>query len=390
MTTTMARRVAPVVTGGTAQGAGNGRRAAVLATVCVAVFAINIDTTIVNVALPDLGRQLHAGTGTLQWVVDAYNLAFAALVLAGGSIGDRFGRRPALIVGLMGFALSSAGAALAGGAGALITFRALMGCAAALIYPTTLSIIANTFPNRVQRAKAIGVWGAVTGIGVAVGPVAGGALLTHFAWGSVFVALIPVALLAAALSFAFVPESRSLDKVHTDLRGLATSSLAIGSLVYSFIEAPSHGWLAARTLAGFAIFVAGAVVFVMIERRADDPMIDLSLFRMPAFSAASASVTVAFFALFGFIFIVTQYMQLLRGWGPLSAGMRTLPVAAGIAVGSAISPRFATRLGVRYIVMAGLVLLGPGPLAEHEQGAGDGAVTRHGVLPALVQGPGGA
>jgi EmrB/QacA subfamily drug resistance transporter len=358
MTTTLTGSVAPVTTGSVEHGSSKGRRGAILATVCVAVFVINLDTTIVNVALPDLGRQLQAGTGTLQWVVDAYNLAFAALVLAGGSIGDRLGRRPALIVGLIGFALSSAGAAMAGGAGALVTFRALMGCAAALIYPTTLSIIANTFPDRAQRAKAIGVWGAVTGIGVAVGPVAGGALLTHFAWQSVFVALVPVAVLAAALSFAYVPESRSQEKLRTDLQGLATSSLAIGSLVYSFIEAPTHGWLAARTLGGFAIFVAGAVAFVIAERRADEPMIDLSLFRMPAFSAASASVTVAFFALFGFIFIVTQYMQLLRGWGPLSAGLRTLPVAASIALGSAISPRFASRLGARYIVMTGLVLLG--------------------------------
>jgi predicted MFS family arabinose efflux permease len=233
-----------------------------------------------------------------------------------------------------------------------------MGCTAALIYPTTLSIIANIFPDRTQRAKAIGVWGAVTGMGVAVGPVAGGALLTYFAWPSVFVALIPIALVAAILSWVLVPESRSLDRPSADLKGLAASCLAIGSLVYSFINAPSHGWVSASTVTGFVIFALAGAAFIAVERRAAEPMIDLNLFRMPAFSAASASVTVAFFALFGFIFIVTQYMQLLRGWGPLSAGLRTLPVAASIAVGSASSPRFALRFGTRYIVMTGLVLLG--------------------------------
>ncbi len=180
----------------------------ILLTVCAAVLAINLDTTIVNVALPTISDELDAGTRQLQWIVDGYNLAFAALVLAMGSLSDRFGRRPALIIGLVGFAASSAVGGLVTDSGALIAARFAMGTFAALIFPTTLSIISNTFRERRERAAALGVWGAVVGIGVAAGPVAGGLLLEHFAWGSVFWALVPVALLTAVAAYILVPESR--------------------------------------------------------------------------------------------------------------------------------------------------------------------------------------
>jgi EmrB/QacA subfamily drug resistance transporter len=334
------------------------RRLAVLATVCLAVFAINLDTSIVNVALPDLTRQLGAGTRSLQWVVDGYNLAFAALVLTGGSIGDRFGRRPTLLVGLIGFAAASVAGALAGDAGTLIGMRFVMGTFAALIYPTTLSIITNVYPERSERAKAIGVWGAVTGLGVAVGPVTGGLLLAHFWWGSVFLALVPVALVAAALAYVLVPESRQPDASRLDLPGLFTSSGAIGLLVYTIIEAPQRGWGSSLTVGGFVLAAVMALAFVSVERRRDRPMIDVGLFRIPAFSAASAAVTVAFFALFGFIFLITEYFQFIRGYGTLSTGVRILPVAASIAVGSVFGARIAGRVGTRIVVSTGLVLLG--------------------------------
>ena len=334
------------------------RRWVVLATVCLAAFAINLDTTIVNVALPDLGRQLSASTRDLQWIVDGYNLAFAALVLTAGSLGDRFGRRPTLLVGLVGFAAASGVGAAVDSAGALIAVRFVMGICAALIYPTTLSVITNLFPNRGERAKAIGVWGAVTGLGVAVGPISGGLLLAHFGWPSVFLALVPVALLAAVLTFVVVPESKNPGQARLDPLGLVLSSAAIATLVYTIIEAPTRGWTASASLVGFIGAGALAVVFVLVERRRAHPMLDVTLFRTPAFSAASGAVTVAFFALFGFIFLITQYFQFVRGYGPLSTGARILPVAVSIAIGSVVGALLAARLGTRAVVVTGLLLFG--------------------------------
>ena len=334
------------------------KKLAILATVCLAVFAINLDTTIVNVALPDLARQLHASTKDLQWIVDGYNLAFAALVLTAGSLGDRFGRRPALLTGLLAFAAASGVGALMTSAGALIAIRFVMGAAAALIFPTTLSIITNTYPDRKERAQAIGVWGAVTGLGVAVGPVTGGLLLADFGWPSVFVALVPVALIAAALAYKLVPESSNPQEARLDGPGLAASTAFIGVLVYTIIEAPSRGWTAPASIVGFAIAAAAAVTFVIVERRRENPMLDVTLFRTPAFSAASGAVTVAFFALFGFIFLITQYFQFIRGYGTLSTGVRILPVAITIAIGSVAGAQLAQKLGTRVIVMTGLLIFG--------------------------------
>lgn len=218
------------------------RRLLILATVCLAAFAINLDTTIVNVALPDLSRQLGATTRDLQWIVDGYNLAFASLVLTAGSLGDRFGRRPTLLIGLAGFAATSALGSAVGSPGALVAVRFAMGAFAATIFPTTLSIITNTFPDRRSRARAVGVWGAVTGLGVAVGPVTGGLLLAHFGWPSVFLALVPVALAALLATWVLVPESSAPASARLDPLGLAVSSAAIGVLVYTLIEAPERGW----------------------------------------------------------------------------------------------------------------------------------------------------
>jgi EmrB/QacA subfamily drug resistance transporter len=334
------------------------RRYGILATVCLAVFAINLDTTIVNVALPDLGRQLHATTRDLQWIVDGYNLAFAALVLTAGSLGDRFGRRPALLAGLGGFAIATGLGACVGSIDALITIRFIMGMFAALIFPTTLSIITNTFPDRGERAKAIGIWGAVSGLGVAIGPVSGGLLLAHFSWPAIFVALVPVAVVAMIATFALVPESREAGQARLDPGGLLLSTAAITLLVYTVIEAPHRGWLVPVTLGGFALTAVLIAVFIVVERRREQPMIDVTLFRTPAFSAASAAISVAFFALFGFIFLVTQYMQFIRGFGTLSTGVRILPVATTIAVGSVVGVMLAGRVGTRRVVMTGLSFLG--------------------------------
>jgi EmrB/QacA subfamily drug resistance transporter len=330
----------------------------ILLTVCAAVLAINLDTTIVNVALPSIAGQLGAGTRGLQWVVDGYNLAFAALVLAAGSVSDRYGRRPALIGGLLAFAAASTAGALVTSTGALVVTRVLMGASAALIFPTTLSIISNTFRDRRERAAALGVWGAVVGIGVAAGPVVGGLLLEHFYWGSVFWALVPLAVVTALAAYVLVPESRDPLVPQLDRPGLVLSVAMLTTLTWTIIEAPARAWSSVATLSGFALFAVLLLAFVAVERRSTHPMLDVSLFRDRRFSAASGSVTVTFFALFGFIFLITQYFQVIRGYGTLSTGARILPVALSIAVASVTGAQLAPRIGTQAVVTAGLVLFG--------------------------------
>ncbi len=334
------------------------RPVVVLIVVLIAALAINVETTIVNVALPTLNTELGASTRGLQWIVDAYNLAFAALVLAGGTVGDKFGRRGTLIAGLALFAASSVAAALCTSTGLLIGARLVMGIASALIYPTTLAIITDTFREPRQRAAAIGVWGAVTGLGVAIGPVLGGALLESFWWGSLFLALAPIAMVAAVGAAVLVPRSTGDQTSRLDRGGLLLSVVMLGALVYTIIEAPDRGWASVQTVGGFAVAIAAAVAFAWWERRRPDPLIDVRLFTNLRFSAASGAVTVAFFALFGFIFLITQFFQLLQGYGPLETGIRILPVALSIAVGSILGTRVAvTRLGTKAVVFIGLLML---------------------------------
>ena len=329
-------------------------RTAILLTLCLAVFTINLDTTIVNVALPTLVRDLSASTRQLQWIVDAYNLVFAAFVLAAGSISDRVGRKGALISGLAIFAIGSLIGSRCTTPGQLIAVRGLIGLGAAIIFPTTLSIISNVFTGRAERAKAIGLWGAMTGLGVAAGPICGGWLLEHFWWGSVFVALVPVAAIVAALVAWRVPTSRDPQAPRLDLAGLVLSTAAIGTLVFTIIEAPEFGWTASRSLAGFAAAAVLFALFVGWERHVEQPMLDVHLFRNLRFTAASGSVTVAFFALFGFVFMVTQYFQFLKAYSPFATGIRLLPVAISVAIGSIVGTKLALRVGNKAIISIGL------------------------------------
>ena len=331
-----------------------GRKGLILVTLCLAVFAINLDTTIVNVALPTLVRDLGASTRELQWIVDAYALVFAALVLAAGSISDRVGRKGALLTGLTIFGAGSAIGSQCTSSGQLIAVRALIGLGAAVIFPTTLSIISNVFTKRAERAKAIGVWGAMTGVGVAAGPICGGWLLERFWWGSVFLALVPVVAIVAALVAWDVPTSRDPHAPRLDVGGLVLSTAAIGTLVFTIIEAPDAGWAAGRSVAGFASAAVLLAVFVWWERRTWAPMLDVRLFENLRFSAASGSVTVAFFALFGFIFMVTLYFQFLKGYSPFETGIRMLPVAASLAVAAIIGTRLAVKIGNKAVVSTGL------------------------------------
>jgi EmrB/QacA subfamily drug resistance transporter len=336
------------------------RRWKVLAVLCVAVFTINVDGTIVNVALPTLVRELGASTSRLQWVVDAYQLAFCALVLAAGSLSDRFGRKGALMTGLAIFGVGTAAGSFGTSTGQLIAARAVMGAGAAIVFPNTLSILSNVFTDRVERAKAIGVWGATTGMAVSFGPIVGGWLLENFWWGSVFLAMAPAAVIAIVLVGLMAPTSRDPAAPRLDRVGLTLSTLTIGLFVYTIIEAPVRGWSGSGTLAGFAAAAAALVVFVVWERRVAEPMLDVALFTNLRFSAASGAVTVAFFTLFGFIFLITMYFQFLHGYGPLSTGVRLLPVAFSLGAASTVGPRLAVRLGNKAVVGTGLALMAVG------------------------------
>jgi EmrB/QacA subfamily drug resistance transporter len=336
------------------------RRWAILAVLCVAVFITVLDGTIVNVALPSLARELDASMRELQWVVDAYLLVFTGLLLAAGGLGDRYGRRRALLVGLGVFGLTSAFAGAAAGSIELIAGRALMGIGAAFIFPATLAILTNTFTDAAERAKAIGVWSAVAGVAVAAGPIVGGWLLEHFWWGSVFYVNVPIVAAAFFGVWTLVPESRDDDAPALDLRGLVLSIAAIGTLVFAIIQAPEWGWVSPTTVLCFTVAVGLVAGFIVWELRTAHPMLPVRIFKNRRFSAASASITAAFFALFGFIFLITQYFQLIRGYSPLEAGVRTLPVALSIAVASVVSPRIVARLGTTGVVTTGLVLMAAG------------------------------
>ena len=333
------------------------RPGAVLAVMCLAVFTINVDTTIVNVTLPTLVAELGATTRDLQWIVDSYLLVFAALVLAGGSLSDRLGRRAVLLVGLAVFGLGNALAAFADTPGQLVAARAFTGIGAAAVFPTTLSILTQVFRERAARAKAIGLWGASTGLAVAFGPITGGALLEQFWWGSTFLVKLPIALVAMGLVLLLVPETRDPQAPGIDVPGLLLSALGLGVLVFTIIEAPGHGWTAASTLLGFSAAAVLFAAFVRHERRTAQPMLDLGLFADRRFTAAALAITVAFFALFGFIFLITQYFQFLRGYSPLETGVRILPVALCVAAGSIAGTLLVVRLGNKLVVTTGLLSL---------------------------------
>jgi EmrB/QacA subfamily drug resistance transporter len=329
----------------------------ILTALLLAAFAINLDTTLVNVALPTLVRELDATTSQLQWVVDAYNLVFAALLLTSGALSDRAGRKGMLLAGLAVFGTASVIGGFTTSPAQLIAVRSVMGLGAAMIFPATLSLITNVFTERRERARAIGLWGANAGIAIALGPIVGGWLLENFTWSSVFFVMGPVAAAAAALVAASVPPSKNPDAAALDFPGLALSTAAMALLVFTIIEAPTYGWGSGRSVAGFAGSAVLLAAFIGWERRAAHPMLDVRLFRNMRFSAASGAVTVAFFTLFGFIFLMTQYFQFIRGYGPLETGVRLLPVALSVGAGSVVGTQLAVRAGTKLVVTAGLVAM---------------------------------
>jgi EmrB/QacA subfamily drug resistance transporter len=331
------------------------RRWVVLGVMCLSLLLIVMDNTIVNVALPTLQADLGASTSQLQWIVDAYILVFAGLLLTMGALGDRFGRRGALAIGLSIMGIASILSSFATSADQLIATRAVMGIGGALVMPATLSIITNVFTDRKERSQAIAIWAAMAGVAVAVGPVTGGYLLEHFWWGAVFLINVPVVVVALVLGQLYVPTSRDPAAPPVDVPGAALSIVGLVALVWAIIEGP-NGWTDPAVLGAFAAAAVLLGAFVLWERRTPTPMLDIDFFRNPRFSAASGAVMLTFFAMFGSLFLLTQFLQSVLGYSALEAGVRLLPMAAVQMVVAPMSARIVERVGSKIVVAAGLTV----------------------------------
>jgi EmrB/QacA subfamily drug resistance transporter len=335
------------------------RRWAALAVLCLSLLVVSIDNGILNVALPTLVRTLGATPSQLQWLVDAYTLVFAGLLLTAGNLGDRFGRRGVLTVGLVIFGASSLGASLARTPGQLIAWRAVMGVGAALIMPATLSILVNVFTEDRQRRRAIAYWSLMNATGAFIGPLAGGLLLRRFWWGSCFLVNVPVVVVALVLQRGLVPTSRNPAAARFDVVGAALSILALSALLWSIIEGPGRGWGSPAVAGGFLGFGVLAVAFVAWERRVSDPMIDIATFRVPQLTAAAAAMTIAFIAMTSSMFLIVQSLQLVKGYSPLVAALATSgPITTVNFLLMPRAPRLTERFGARWMIAAGAGLTG--------------------------------
>jgi EmrB/QacA subfamily drug resistance transporter len=330
------------------------RRWWILGVLSLSLVIIGLDNTVLNVALPTLQRTFHASASELQWMVDAYVLVFAGLLLTMGALGDRFGRARALQLGLVVFAVSSVAATFSTEAVHLIAARVAMGIGGALIMPSTLSIIANVFP-REERARAITIWAGVSGLGVGLGPVVGGLLIENFDWAAVFLLNVPIALAALVLGWILVPESRDPSEARLDLPGAVLSIGAVGALVYGIIEAPGTGWTDPLILGSFAAAGILGALFAWRETHTDAPMLDLALFRNARFTAGAGAIALTFFAMFGVIFGLTQFLQFVLGKSALEAGTLMVTLALGIPVGARISLKASEHVGTNRIIGGALV-----------------------------------
>ncbi len=334
----------------------------VLIVVCVAVLIVNVDNTILNVTLPTLVRDLHATSSELEWIVDSYAMVFAGLLFVGGSLADRLGRKRFFLLGLAVFAGGSIGAALSLSVHALIAWRAVMGAGAALLIPASLSIINDVFRDPGERARAIGAWAGTAGLGIAIGPIAGGLLLSKFWWGSIFLVNVPIAFAGFIGAFILVPDSKNPCADRPDPIGSLLSIVGVGLLLWAIIEAPTQGWTSANvTLVGLAslIVLSG---FIAWEAHCSHPMLKLQFFRERRFSVALIAESLGVFALLGALFIQTQFLQFDLGYTPLQAGMRILPIAAVICVSAPLSPMVTRGVGIKLTAALGLLAIGGGLL----------------------------
>jgi EmrB/QacA subfamily drug resistance transporter len=322
---------------------------------CLSLLVIVLDNTILNVALPTLVRKLGATTSQLQWMVDSYTLVFAGLLLTMGNLGDRYGRRTTLAAGLAIFGIGSALSAFAGSANVLIVTRAVMGIGGALIMPSTLSILTNVFPAH-ERGRAIGIWAGVSGSGIGLGPVIGGWLLVHFWWGSIFLVNVPIVVFALIVGRLIIPNSRDPEAPRLDPVGAGLSIVGLMTLVYGIIEAPNKGWSSGQILASLGIAVVVLTAFVVWELRSDHPMLNVHFFSNPRFTAANVSITLTFFAMFGSLFFLTQYLQFVLGYSALQAGLRVAPMALVMMIIAPTAGRFVETLGNKAMVAAGMAV----------------------------------
>ncbi|HEY2565474.1 MAG TPA: MFS transporter [Acidimicrobiales bacterium] len=333
------------------------RRLIVLAVCCMSLLIVGMDNTIVNVALPSIQRDFHASVSGLQWTVDAYLVVLASLLMLSGSMADRFGRRRTFQLGLVIFTLGSLLCSLAPGLVWLIVFRMIQAVGGSMLNPVAVSIIRNTFLDPKERAQALGAWGAVIGISLALGPVVGGILVHNVGWQSIFWVNIPVGVAAIALTARFVPESRADHPRRLDPIGQLLVIVFLASLTYSIIEGPQAGWGSAQIVGLFTLAVVSFGLLVWYERRRFEPLIDVRFFRSTPFSGATLIAVSAFAAFSGFLFLNTLYLQDVRGLSPLDAGLYTLPMAAMAILASPISGALVGRRGPRLpLVMSGCAL----------------------------------
>jgi EmrB/QacA subfamily drug resistance transporter len=344
------------------------RRRAVLAVMCLGLMMVVAAVASLNVALPSLARDTGATQTELQWIVDAYTLVLAGLLLPAGALGDRFGRKGVLLVGLGVFGAASGAAMLVEDPSSLIGLRALIGLGAALVMPTTLSIITNVFPAD-ERGRAVGIWAGMAGAGGMLGLVISGVLLELFSWPAVFGMNVTLAALAALATLLIVPTSRNPGRAPIDLPGAILSSLGLFALVYAIIEAPLRGWSDSRELAGFFVGFLLLLAFVLLELRRQQPLLDPRLFARRGFGVGSLSPAMQFFVWFGMVFVMLQYLQFVLGYSPLQAGLSLLPAALMMMLISPRAPGLARRLGVRLVGGAGLALMACGFLIFSRLGA---------------------
>ncbi len=331
-----------------------------LAVLCVALLMVTLDVTILSVALPTIARDLKATTTELQWIVDAYVIVFAGLLLAVGSLADRAGRKKVFLAGLALFAAGSLWAAFSGSVGMLIAARAGMGIGGAVMMPSTLSLITAIFTDTAERQRAIGLWAGTTGLGAVLGPIVGGLLLAHFWWGSVFLINAPVGVLGFAFAIPLVPESRNPDAKPPDLMGVLLSIAGLGLLLWSLIEAPSLGWASVLVLVAAIGGLAVLAAFALWERRSTHPMLNMAFFGKREFSGAVTSQAMAVFGLYGVLFVLTQYLQFSLGYSALRAGVCILPAAGAVLVVAPLSTLVMQKIGIRLTVAAGLLIAAGG------------------------------